>query len=102
LTRKHLFRLFFFSSRRKKRKKPQVAPAALTVEVMLDGLQGVALTDLGSQADVRSSVFALRNGLELYHLTAPIHIELGAKGKTARSALYTDIACSVPVRFSSF
>lgn len=91
-------------NRRKKVKlsEPVVAPSPLTVEVLLDSEKGVALTDSGSQADVISSEFALRNGFELRRLLAPVHADLGADGHSVRLALYTAVPCSVgPVEYAT-
>ncbi|GAA5973563.1 hypothetical protein JCM11641_007122 [Rhodosporidiobolus odoratus] len=93
--------------RRNRRKKtpvrePEVADQPLTVEVILNGVKGIALTDSGSQADVLSSEFALRNGLELRRLMAPVHSDLGADGHSVRLALFTAVPCSVgPVAYES-
>ncbi|GAA5979967.1 hypothetical protein JCM11641_008248 [Rhodosporidiobolus odoratus] len=86
--------------RRNRRKKtpicePEVAERPLSVEVILDGVSGVALTDSGSQADVLSSEFALKNGLELRRLVAPVHADLGADGHSVRLAIFTAVPCSV-------
>ncbi|GAA5994091.1 hypothetical protein JCM11641_006444, partial [Rhodosporidiobolus odoratus] len=93
--------------RRNRRKKtpirePEVADQPLTVEVMLDGVKGIALTDSGSQADVLSSEFALKNGLELRRLVAPVHADLGADGHSVRLAIFTAAPCVVgPVCYES-
>ncbi|GAA5973564.1 hypothetical protein JCM11641_007123 [Rhodosporidiobolus odoratus] len=84
-------------NRRKKTSpsEPEIADRPLTVEVILKGVKGVALTDSGSQADVLSSEFALKHGLELRRLMAPVHADLGADGHSVRLAIFTAVPCSV-------
>jgi len=70
--------------------EPIISPDPLTCNAEFNGIVGKALVDSGSQVDVISTKFAAQLGIELHHLIAPLHADLGAEGHTVRLALFAD------------
>lgn len=75
--------------------EPQVSPEPLTTQTLFGGKPATALIDTGSQADVISSSLALKLGLPLRRLVAPLHAALGAEDHSVRLALYATIDVKV-------
>ncbi|GAA5879053.1 hypothetical protein JCM16303_001282 [Sporobolomyces ruberrimus] len=75
--------------------EPVVADEALSADIDLNGHVAHALFDSGSQADVLSTTFALKLGLEFRRLIAPLHAELGANGHEVRLSLCASLSGSV-------
>ena len=89
------------SKRKRKRKRasvkspePTIAIDPLSADIEIAGTKAHALFDSGSQADVMSSSFAHRLGLNFHRLIAPVHAELGADGHEVRLSIFTSSSCS--------
>jgi len=92
------------SKRKKKRSKkrasakssePAIAAEPLSTTVKIGETDAHALFDSGSQADLMSSALAIRLGLKLRRLIAPIHADLGAEGHEVRLAVYASTSLTV-------